>query len=56
MACVCEVCGSVGPAHLALEGSRLLAALVKNSGGDKGEGVLCEISYIRTYIHTGIGY
>ena len=27
---VCEVCSAVGPAHLQIEGSRLLAAIVKN--------------------------
>ncbi|XP_064392703.1 rap1 GTPase-GDP dissociation stimulator 1-like [Halichondria panicea] len=27
---VCEVCSAVGPAHIQLEGSRLLAAIVKN--------------------------
>ncbi len=27
---VCEVCSVTGPAHLQLEGSRLLAAIVKN--------------------------
>ena len=27
---MCEVCSAVGPAHIQLEGSRLLAAIVKN--------------------------
>ncbi len=37
---VCEVCSAIGPEHIRLEGSRLLAAIIKNCQ-NKGRSTRC---------------